>query len=62
MTGDEALAMLVNSASELAGWYRNGGNPMTDRYAWLMDELAIAVAVYRQHHDTETYQETAGKP
>jgi hypothetical protein len=57
MTGDEALAMLVSSAGELAGWYRNGGNPETDRYMWLMDELAIAVDVYRQHHDTDIYQE-----
>jgi len=59
MTGDEALAMLVNASTEIAGWYRQGGNPITDRYGWLMDELAIAVAVYHQHHD-HTHLEEAG--
>jgi len=61
MTGDEALAMLVNAATELAHWYRAGGSADTDRYGWLMDELAIAVDVYRQHQAAATYQEKTPK-
>lgn len=52
MTGDDTLATLVDSATELAAWYRQGGNPQTDRYTWLMDALATAVTIYHQHQPT----------
>ena len=61
MTGDEALAMLVDAAAEIAAWYRQGGDPTTDRYLWIHDELAIAVDAYRQHQAAAAYQEKTPK-
>ena len=52
MTDTERLNALVEAASRLASCYRAGAlNPDTDRYKWLLNDLAMAVAVYQQTTD-----------
>ena len=52
MTGDEALAQLLEAAETVSDWYRQGGNPDAPIYKTLMSNLDRWVQVYR--HTTTT--------